>query len=211
MPHNFVLNELRLLAENTNNDILSIDTKLLKYSYDIISLLLTKVFNASLLNGTIPDDFKKARVTPVYKGKGPKEDFSNFRPISIVSHVAKILEKFVNIHLTSYLRSNNMLSNNQSAFLSNHSTTTSLHKVHNHLLQCMNDGKLIGVCSLDIRKCFDTISHELLLSKLRKYGISDNEYAWFVAICLIEPKPQYVMVNWMDIFQLYLVFPRAQC
>ena len=72
-----------------------------------------------------------------------------------------------------------MLSNNQSAFLSNHSRTTSLHKVHNDLLQCMNDGKLIGVCSLDIRKCFDTISHELLLSKLRKYGSSDNEYAWF--------------------------------
>ena len=95
MAHNFVLNELRLLAENTNKDILSIDTKLLKYSYDIISLLLTKVFNASLSNGIIPDDFKKARVTPVYKGKGPKEDFSNFRPISIVSHVAKILEKFV--------------------------------------------------------------------------------------------------------------------
>ena len=68
MPHNFVLNELRLLAENTNNDILFIDTKMLKYS-----LLLTKVFNASLSNGIIPDDFKKARVTPVYKGKGRKK------------------------------------------------------------------------------------------------------------------------------------------
>ena len=73
MPHNFVLNELRLLAENTNNDILFIDTKLLKYSYDIISLHLTKVFKASLSNGIIPDDFKKSRVTPVNKGKGRKK------------------------------------------------------------------------------------------------------------------------------------------
>ena len=119
------------------------------------------------------------RATPVYRKKGASEDLSNYRPISVASHAAKILEKAVNIQLCSYLEDNHILSSNQSAYRPAHSTATALHNVVDQWLQNMNDGKYTGVLFLDIRKCFDCISHGILLQKLSNYGITNVEHLWF--------------------------------
>ena len=85
--------------------------------------------------GIVLEALKKVRVTPVYKKKGASEDLSNYRPISVASHAAKILEKAVNIQLYSYLEDNHILSSNQSAYRPAHSTATALHNVVDQWLQ----------------------------------------------------------------------------
>ena len=81
------------LKTSTSLDVLNIDSKLLKISAYLISPSETHVFNLSLHAGILPDDFKFARVTPVFKNKGDTCDPSNYRPISVTSHVSKILQK----------------------------------------------------------------------------------------------------------------------
>ena len=93
-------------------------------------------YNLSLLSGTLPQDFKIARVSPIYKGKGDKSDPGNYRPISVTATLSKIIEKYVKTQLISHLQTNNLLSPYQSAYLKNHSTQTALH----HLIDtCINN------------------------------------------------------------------------
>jgi hypothetical protein len=91
------------LRDKSNIDILMFDAKLLFISAGIISNLLSSLFNLSLQQGMIPSDWKKARVTPIYKGKGPRSDSTNYRPISVICHIAKIFERCVQSQLLEYL------------------------------------------------------------------------------------------------------------
>ena len=97
-----VLAIINKLPSETNVDILGYDSCLLKLSSEIICSSLTILFNMSLSNGEIPNAWKKARVTPVYKNKGSKQDPSNFRPISVIGHIPKLFEKLVDPHLREY-------------------------------------------------------------------------------------------------------------
>ena len=113
------------------------------------------------------------------KVKAIKNNISNYRPISVVCHIAKLLEKEVQSQFLSYLQTNHLISVDQYAFLPNHSTNTCLHRVIDDWYESFNEKEKVGACFLDISKCFDCIDHELLLSKLNKYGILNTELKWF--------------------------------
>ncbi len=98
----------------------------------------------------------------------------NYRPISCISHVANILEKVIHEQLKDYLFEHHFISNEQSAYRFGHSTVTALHRVVIDLLNGANEGLVSGVCFFDIAKCFDTIDHGILLTKLEKYGVKNN-------------------------------------
>ena len=91
------------LANKHGNDILDIDVKLLKLASPVISKSIESVVNSSLENGIVHDDWKKARVTPVYKNEGEINDESNFRPISVINHIAKMIESLVSKQVIQYL------------------------------------------------------------------------------------------------------------
>jgi hypothetical protein len=133
----------------------------------------------SLSCNRLPRELKTARVTPVYKGKGSEEDPGGYRPISVVPHIAKLVEKSVQKQLMSYLMEHSLITSNQSAFIPGHSTHTCTHKVIDDLLDNINEGYINGSCFFDLSKCFDTIDHELLLFKLERYGIGGNALQWF--------------------------------
>ena len=138
------------------------------------------IFNLSLgLPNSI--DFKKARVTPIYKGKGCKTDCSrpNYRPISVICHVAKMFEKCVQKQLLAYVNIHDFITPDQSAFLKDHSTVTALHKITDNWLNNIEEGLITVVCYFDITKCFDVINHDILLFKLMKYGIRGSALMWF--------------------------------
>ena len=137
------------------------------------------MFNVSLCNGNVINDWKTARITPVYKGKGTKTELGNYRPISVIGHIPKIFEKCVHDQLLAYLETYNFLSVDQSAYLKNHSTQTLIHKITDTWLENIDDGLITGVCYFDVAKCFDSISHDVLLFKLNMYGIFDLEHKWF--------------------------------
>ena len=174
-----VLKFLENLPNKSNTDVIGFDAKLLRIAAKVISPLLTYMFNDSLAHGCVLDDWKTARITPVYKGKGNKNEFGNYRPISVISHISKIFEKCIHLQLLTYLEIHNFVSVEQSAYLRNQSTQTLLHKVTDTWLENIDDGCITGVCYFDVARCFDSLSHEVLLFKIRKYGIRENEYNWF--------------------------------
>ncbi|CAB4033111.1 Hypothetical predicted protein [Paramuricea clavata] len=152
--------------------------RLLKIATDILSPSLTRIFNRSLFMGIYPTDWKMEKVLPLFKN-GDKCDLSNYRPISIISAVAKVFGRTVYDQFYSYLTSNNLLSNYQSGFRASYSTVTALLESSNNWCVNIDKGLLNGVIFIDLKKAFDTIDHEILIRKLKCYGVDDNALSWF--------------------------------
>ena len=131
-------------------------------SADIIAPSLTYIFNLSLDTGVYVDDWKRARVIPIYKSEDRRK-CENYRPISIIPNVSKIFEKEVFRQLYGYLSSNSLLSSFQSGFRPKHSTLSALIQLCDNIFKSMDDGKLNCVVFLDVRKAFDSINHEILI------------------------------------------------
>ena len=147
------------------------------------------IFNLSLIQSKVPSDFKKARVTPIYKGKRYKTDCSNYRPISVICHVTKMFEKCVQKQLLAYLNIHDFITPDYSAFLKDHSTVTALHKVTDNWLNNIEEGLITVVCYFDITKCFD----EILLYMLMKYGIRSPVLMWFESY--LKDRMQATLLN----------------
>ena len=172
---------LNSMTNKHGNDILAMDIKLLKIACPVISKSLAYVVNLSIDNGIVHDDRKKSQVTPVYKNEVEINDENNFRPISVISHIAKMIESFVSNQIIKHLEDHTFISIDQSAYLKRHSTQTSLHRVIGDWLEQINDNSLTGVYLLDISKCFDSINHEILLKMLHMNGIQVTNLTVFQA------------------------------
>ena len=179
------------------------DVKLLKLASPVISKSLESVVNSSLENGIVHDDWKKAMVTPVYKNEGEINYENNFRPISVISHIAKMIERLVSKQVIKYLEDHAIISMDQSAYLKWHSTQTSLHRVIDDWLDQINDNSLTVTCLLDISKCFDSINHEILLKKLELYGITGNELNWFSSYLKNRKQMVYFQQDCSDFQDVY--------
>ena len=103
----------------------------------------------------------------------------NYRPISVIGYITKMVEQLVRLQLVNYLEEHSFITPDQSAYMKGHSTQTSLNRVIDDWLENINENQITGVCLLDISKCFDTISHSILLQKLSIYGIKQQELKWF--------------------------------
>ena len=145
---------------------------------NIVAPSLTQIFDKSIHSGIFPADWKLARVSPIFK-KGDKTDMNNYRPISVISAVAKIFEKAIYDQLYEYLNENSLLSNCQSGFRSLHSTLTALIEATNDWSINIDRGNLNGVVFIDLKKAFDTIDHEIILRKLTCYGFDTHTLKWF--------------------------------
>ena len=162
-----VCSHISKLSDVSKTDVLGFDAKLLRNASSELSSSLTLLFNKSLLFHNLPHDWKKARVTPIYKGSGSVEEPSNYRPISVVSHISEVFEKCVNVQLMQYFESHNLLRCDQSAFLKKHSTTTALHRLVDDLLDNMNEGMVNAICFFDLKKCFDLLITNSLFWNLK--------------------------------------------
>ena len=174
----FVYNQICKMDNNKSTGLDQFNVKLLKLAAPFVSSSLAHICNLSLNNSKFPDDWKRAKVTPIFKS-GDKSNVSNYRPISVLPIISKIIERTVHNQLYAYLCSRNILSDSQSGFRPNHSTTTTLLEVQDYILNNMDKGFATGVIFLDLKKAFDTVSHEILINKLASYGIKDNELDWF--------------------------------
>jgi retron-type reverse transcriptase len=143
----------------------TLTSRLLKLSEPYIADSLTYICNLCIQKSYFPFTFKTAKVIPIPKAKD-MSDLNNYRPISILSTVSKILERHVHKHLLQYLESKSLVNNSQSGFRPHHSCQTALTKLTSTWLTSINDSKLTGAVFLDFRKAFDLVDHNILLKKL---------------------------------------------
>ena len=187
-----VLREISNLNTSKSAGSDNIPAKLIKDAKDVVAPFLTIIFNASLKSGIFPDDFKIAKVSPIYKS-GNKKERGNYRPISVLSIIAKIFEKLVYSQLNKFLTENSILSPCQSGFRKGHSTTTALLENTDSWLLNMDSGLLNGVLFLDLCKAFETVNHEILIKKLFTYGIQNKSLDWFKSY--LQNRKQFCVVN----------------
>ena len=141
----------------------TISTFLLKLSLPYIVESLTFLYNLCIRTCTFPDGWKCAKVIPIPKTAG-SYDINNFRPISILSVLSKPLEKHIHYHIVNYMENHNLFYQFQSGFRKHHSCSTALTRMCGSWLSAINDFKLVGAVFLDIKKAFETVDHDLLIS-----------------------------------------------
>ena len=152
-----------------------ISIHMFRMTFDSIGEVILHLVNSSITQSDVPASWKHSVVHPILKSGDPS-DPSNFRPISIVPVIAKILERAVHQQLYSYLSENHLLSPNQHGFRPRHSTETALTSISDHILSSFDHGELSLLCLLDLTKCFDVMDQPRLLSKLQAHGI---DISWF--------------------------------
>ena len=139
--------QLQALGRSSKNDVLGFDCKLLCLSSNILAPIITKFANESINTKCVLTDWKLSRVTPIYKGKGDVTEMGNYRPISVIGHIAKIIEREIKTQMCIYLEGNDLITVDQSAYRARHNTQTALHKVLDDWYSNMADGSLTAVCS----------------------------------------------------------------
>ena len=155
-------------------------SKLLVKHIDKFIEPITHCLNLSLSTGIFPDIFKTAHVRPLLKKSSLDQNIlKNYRPVSNLPFLSKVLERVVAGQLQRYMDDNELHNPLQSAYRANHSCETALLKVSNDILQAMDSGHAVIHVMLDLSAAFDTLEHSLLLKRLSNIGISGTSLEWF--------------------------------
>ena len=174
----YVFKHLTALQLGKATGIDGIGARLLKVGAYQIVTPLTHVLNLTICTAVIPREWKKAIVSPIFK-EGIKTNCNNYRPISVLPQISKILERVVHTQVYEHLQRNGLLSAVQSGFRPHHSTLTTITEVTDYLYNNMDKGEITCAVFLDLKKAFDTVNHVILLRKLFYYGICGKELTWF--------------------------------
>ncbi len=142
----------------------------LKHMADPISTNITRIMNASITQNSFPLSWKEANVAPVWKNKGSKSDASNYRPISVLPVLGRLLEKAVAKQLAQFCDVNKVIPDQQFGFRARSSCEHALVKATDCWMAAIDAGKLVGALLIDLSKAFDTVPHQLLLCDLRAIG-----------------------------------------
>lgn len=188
----FVRNFLSKLDITKATGLDCIGPRLLKIAPDVLCSSITLIVNKSIKSGIFPKVWKEAKVYPIFKS-GHKDEVNNYRPISILPTLSKIIEKWIHTKLMTFLNNFNLLHKNQSGFRGGHSTESALILMIDSWLKAINDGKLVGCLMIDFRKAFDLVDHGILLQKLKLYKCDERTITWFDSY--LTSRTQTVSIN----------------
>ena len=160
-----VVKTLQGLKASKASGLDNISPSMLKDAAVVVAKPLTRIVIESLSQGTVPSEWKYAKITPLYK-KGMSTDMDNYRPISVLPVVSKVLERVVHHQLHSFLSEHKLLSPFQCGFRRNHSTEFAAIAFSDYIRRGMDLALLTGAVFIDLHKAFDSVDHEILISKL---------------------------------------------
>jgi hypothetical protein len=178
ISHAEFINIINSLEPKPSCDIDGISNRLVKFLKFELAPPLLHIFNLSITNGKFPSKLKTSRTVPIFKS-GDRLLCDNYRPISLLPTLSKILEKAVASRLTTHLKENGLLCPNQFGFQEKTSTVHHLLKLTNYITKELNKKNFVVGVFLDLRKAFDVVPHDILLLKLSKLGINGTALDWF--------------------------------
>ena len=176
VSRHFIRKQLSALKTNKSTGLDGISPRFLKDGVDYIVDPILHIVNLSISSEIFPSAFKNARVTPLFK-KGSRLDVGNYRPVSILPVLSKLLERAVNNQLNEYLSKRDLLYDFQSGFRKGYSTDTCLMNLNDYIKRQTSDGKVTGMIFIDLQKAFDCVDHSLLIRKLSAMGVASTD--WF--------------------------------
>ena len=173
-----IYENLKSLKRKKSSGYDEIPTSLIIDGAGVLCDPLSLLINCSLRNSVFPTAEKCAKISPVFKSE-ERYTMDNYRPISVLPVLSKVVERVVYRQVYDYLCRNHLLSENQFGFRRGSSTEHAVTCFTDHIRICMDKGLLTGAVFIDLKKAFDTVDHARLLSKLPAYGIIGTELHWF--------------------------------
>ena len=157
-----------------------VPASLLRYCIDDLLPIIKRIVNLSINSTSMPRSMKNAVLSPLLKKAFLHfEFFSNFRPVSNLKFLSKVIEKVAAMRLTDYFCDNDLNESLQSAYKKHHSCETALLRVQNDILKSIDDKQCVVLLLLDLSAAFDTVDHKILLHRLRsRFGIKGKALAW---------------------------------
>ena len=178
--------------KNKKSGIDVFETSLIKFVKDEIMEALVIIFNKLFSEGQFPNMLKLAKVIPVFK-EGEANSPDNYRPISLLSIFDKLLEKVMYKRISCFLSKHKILYKFQFDFRKDHATTHALIDVMDCICKSLNEGKFVIGIFIDLKKAFYPVKHDILLDKLKHYGIRGITLKWFKSYS--EDRKQFTTTN----------------
>ena len=174
----------------------SIPTDILHQIKLIVAPPLAEIINLSFEKGRYIEDLKISKTTPIFKDKGSNLNCINYRPISLLSNINKIVEKIMHKQLYNFISKHNIIYELQFGFRCNHSTNHVLLELTEDIRNAIDTNHFAVGIFIDLQKAFDTVDHNILLHKLNYYGIRGLANDWFKSYLL--NRKQYVSIQGID-------------
>ena len=168
-----ILGIINDIKPKTSSGVDGLSNKLLKYISKSVIKPITLIINQCLKNGIFPDKLKIAKIIPLHK-KGNVHVLDNYRPVSLLPTISKVIEKVMHSQIYSYFTSMDLLYKSQYGFRPHHSTELAAMELIDQVVQQMDNNQVPLNVYLDLSKAFDTLDHDILLEKLKFYGFSNG-------------------------------------
>ena len=188
-----IIKKLKNLDSNKSPGLDNLHPMIFKELAEVLAEPLFIIFTTSLVTGKLPQEWKMAKITAIYKNKGDKHSAENYRPISLTSIACKIMESIIRDDIMKYLSENNILTNRQFGFMGGRSTTTQLLQIMDKWTEVLENDGTLDVIFCDFKKAFDTVPHRRLIDVLQYYGINEPVISWIQNF--LNDRQQKVCVN----------------
>lgn len=162
-----ILLELKRNSSPGEDEVTVLDLINLK---DHVTGIISKLINNVFTTGVFPPELKKNKITPIFKS-GKKDQMNNYRPITVVNTLSKVLERVIKERLMSFIDENSLLDQYQYGFVKSSSTLAATVDFISTISKALDEGKIVVVVFIDLKKAFDVVSHDLLLRKLQDLGL----------------------------------------